>query len=187
MLRIFKIATLAMIFAVVSCETSEDLSSAMDHEVPECTSLTLSSNSETIVIDDGVLPLLMWGLVPEVNMETIVLPTLTVGKGSIVNLSVVLSDNVGVKTAELAYSNWLFAKYINFANPEGDIPLTPKSYTFTAQIEVPQNAVVTPWLEDYYFNDGSSMKVTQSYHKLTLTIVDVNMNERIVPIFIKVE
>lgn len=104
-------------------------------------------------------------------------------KGSTIDISVVISDNVAIKTAELAYSSWLFSKYINFTNPEGDIPLKPQTYTFMAQVTVPGNAVTTPWLETYYFNDGSSMKITQSYHKMVLTVTDVNMNVRIIPNF----
>jgi hypothetical protein len=98
-----------------------------------------------------------------------------------------ISDNEALKTAELSYSPWLFSKYINFANPEGDTPLTPQSYTYTAQITIPENAVTVPWIETFYFNDGSSIKYIQSYHKLVLTVVDVNMNTRTIPIFLKVE
>jgi len=147
----------------------------------------LSSNGKTKVKNDNISSLLFWGIVPQKNLEVITLPTLTVSKGSTLEISVVISDNVAIKTAEISYPNWLFSKYINFANPEGDIPLTPKNYTFTAQVVVPDNAITAPWLENYYFNDGSSMKITQSYHKIILTVVDINMNERMIPIFVKVE
>jgi len=175
------------LFGLISCESSDDISKGLDHEVPSCKSVTLSSNGKTVAIDDNISSLLLWGVVPASNLEKISLPTLTATKGSTINVSVEISDNVALKTAELSYSNWLFSKYINFANPEGDIPATPKSYTFTAQIVVPDNAVTTPWIEDYYYNDGSSVKIIQSYHKLSLTVVDMNMNKRIIPIFVKVE
>lgn len=98
-----------------------------------------------------------------------------------------ISDNVAIKTAELLYPSWLYSKYINFSNPEGDIPIKPLSYTFVADIPVPTEAVTTPWLETFTFNDGSTLKITQPYHKLILTVVDVNMNKRILPIYVKVE
>lgn len=183
----FIIAVLVLAFGIVSCETSEDISNGLDHQVPDCKTLTLTANGETKVIDDNVFPLLLWGVVPQTNLEVITLPTVTASKGSAIDISVVISDNVALKTAEISYPNWLFSKYINFTNPEGDIPLKPKSYTFTAQVVVPLNAVTAPWLENYYFNDGSSMKITQSYHKIVLTVTDVNMNVRIIPIFVKVK
>jgi len=187
MKKIIHIATLLIAFGLVSCETADQISNGLDHQVPEGKALTLSANGQTKVINDNISSLLLWGVVPQTNLETISLPTLTVSKGDSISISVVISDNVALKTADLAISDWLFDKYINFSNPEGNIPKTPQSYTFTAKVGVPLNAVTTPWLEDYYFNDGSSMKITQSYHKLTLTVTDINMNQRIIPIFVKVQ
>ncbi|MDP4237870.1 MAG: hypothetical protein Q8904_00175 [Bacteroidota bacterium] len=187
MKRIISIATIVIALGLVSCQTAEDISNGLDHQVPDCKALTLTANGQTKVISDSISSLLLWGVVPQTNMEKITLPTVTATKGDTITISVVLSDNVALKTADLAYADWLFDKYINFTNPEGNIPKTPKSYTFIAKVAVPDNAVTTPWLEDYYFNDGSSMKITQAYHKLTLTVVDINMNQRIIPIFVKVE
>jgi hypothetical protein len=187
MKNIINMAVLVLALGMSSCESSDDISKGLDHQVPDCKSLTITANGQTKVIDDNISSLLLWGVVPQTNLEKITLPTLTVAKGSTVGISVVISDNVALKTAELSYANWLFSKYINFTNPEGDIPLKPQSYTFTAQVAVPADAVSTPWLESYYFNDGSSMKITQSYHKMVLTVTDVNMNVRIMPIFVKVE
>lgn len=172
---------------MVSCETAEEISNGLDHQVPDCKALTLSANGQSVTINDSISSLLLWGVVPQTNLQIITLPTLTVSKGDSINISVVISDNVALKTVDLAYTDWLFDKYINFSNPSGNIPKTPKSYTFTSKVGVPVNAVTTAWLEDYYFNDGSSMKITQTYHKLTLTVVDVNMNVRIIPIFVKVQ
>ena len=187
MKHIINIAIVVFALGMASCESSEDTSNGLDHQVPDCKKLTISANGQTKVIDDNISSLLLWGLVPQTNLEKITLPTVTATKGSTVYISVVISDNVALKTAEISYSNWLFSKYINFTNPGGDIPLKPKSYTFTAQVVVPGNAVTTPWLENYYFSDGSTMKITQSYHKIVLTVVDVNMNVRIIPVFVKVE
>ena len=186
MKKIITFATLLIALGMASCETSEDISNRLDHQVPDCKTLILTSKGQNKVIDDNLVTKLLWGVVPQTNMETITLPTITVLKGDTINISVIISDNVALKTVDLAYTNWLFDKYINFTNPEGDIPKTPQSFTFTAQVIVPSNAVTTPWLENYYFNDGSTMKVTQSYHKFTLTVVDINMNQRIIPVFIKV-
>jgi len=185
--KIINSILIILFFGLVACESAEDLSNKLDHQVPECKSLTLSSNGQKVIVNDSIVNLLLWGVVPQINLETVVLPTITVKAGVTIEISVEISDNVGLKTAGLSYSSWLFSKYINFANPEGDIPLNPSSYTFTAQVEVPENAIATPWLENYYFNDGSLMKITQSYHKLELTVVDVNMNVRTTPIYVKVE
>lgn len=187
MKKILNIAAIIFALGFVSCETSEDISTGLDHQVPECKTVSLTASGQTKVIDDNIVTKLLWGVVPQTNLEVITLPTVTAAKGSTIDISIVISDNVAIKTAEMSYPAWLFSKYINFANPEGDIPLKPTSYTFTAQVVVPATAVSSPWLESYYFNDGSSMKITQSYHKLVLTVVDVNMNTRIIPIFVKVE
>jgi hypothetical protein len=182
-----KLLLVSLLFAVASCETSEDISNALDHTVPDCKTLTIKANSQTKVIDDAIVTKELWGFMPTVNLQTVVLPTVSVTKGSTLNISVVISDNVALRTAELAYSAWLYSKYINFSNPEGDIPLKPESYTFTADIIVPADAVTTPWIETFTFNDGSTLKINQPYHKMTLTVVDVNMNKRILPIYVKVE
>jgi hypothetical protein len=187
MKNVFNIAVLFLLFGMISCESAEDISRSKDYEVPACTSLTLSTDGQTKVIADDIVDKLLWSVVPQTNLETITLPTLTGTIGSTINISVEISDNEALKTAELSYSPWLFSKYINFANPEGDTPLTPQSYTYTAQITIPENAVTVPWIETFYFNDGSSIKYIQSYHKLVLTVVDVNMNTRTIPIFLKVE
>ncbi len=187
MKRILNMAILVISFAMVSCETSEDISNRLDHQLPDCKTVTLTANGQTKVIDDNIVTKLLWGIVPQTNMEVISQPTVTASKGSVIDVSVVISDNVGIKTAEMSYANWLFSKYINFSNPEGDIPLKPLTYTFTAQITVPATAISTPWLEDYYYHDGSSLKVTQAYHKIEFTVIDVNMNKRIIPIFVKVQ
>lgn len=187
MQKIVYVVLAILLTGLVSCESAEEISRGYDHEVPVCQSLTLKVNSETKVIDDNIVSQLLWGVIPQTNLETIVLPTVTASPGSTVELSIEISDNVAVKTAELSYSSWLYSKYINFANPVDDIPLTPERYTFVASITVPANAVTTPWIETYNFNDGSTMKYIQSYHKLTLTVVDVNMNSRSIPVFIRVE
>lgn len=187
MKHLLNIAILIIALGMASCESAHDTSNQLDHQVPDCKSLTLAANGQTKVIDDNISSLLLWGVVPQTNLEVITLPTVTASKGSTIDISVIISDNIALKTVEMSYPNWLFAKYINFANPEGDIPLTPNSYTFTAKVQVPDDAITTPWLENYYFNDGSSMKITQSYHKIVLTVVDINMNTRIIPVFVQVK
>lgn len=176
-----------LLILMVSCDTSEDISKALDHTVPDCKTLTIKGNGQTKVIDDAIVTKELWGFMPTVNLQMVVLPTVSVIKGNTLNISVVISDNVAIKTAELLYPSWLYSKYINFSNPEGDIPIKPLSYTFVADIPVPTEAVTTPWLETFTFNDGSTLKITQPYHKLILTVVDVNMNKRILPIYVKVE
>lgn len=187
MKRVIDIAVLFLLLAMVSCESSEEISRSLDHEVPGCSNLTITANGQTKVIADSIVTKMLWSYVPQVNLEEISLPTVTASKGSTIDISVEIIDNEALKTAELSYSDWLFTKYINFSNPEGDVPLEPKSYTFTAQVTVPDDAVSDPWIETFYFNDGSTMNYLQKYHKLELTLVDVNMNSRTVPIFLEVE
>lgn len=174
-------------FTFFSCESSDDISESMDHSVPECKSLTLTYGTQNLKIDDAILPEYFWGFVPSNNLEVVSLPTITVDKGATFTMSMKISDNVALKSLQLAYDKWLVSDYINFANPTGNTPLTPKSYDYSVQIKVPDDAVTTPWIEDYYYKDGLQMKVTQPYHKITLTLTDVNMNERIIPIFVKVQ
>lgn len=179
-----------VLFAILflgSCESSEDISKSLDHQVPDFKTLTLTANGQTIVFDDMIIAKNLWGYIPTINLETVVLETVVANKGSKINLSVVLIDNEALKTVEMAYSPWLASKYINFSNPLGDIPLNPKSYTFTAEIDVPINAVSIPWLEDFYFNDGSPMKIKQPYHKITITVTDINLNKRVLPVYVQVQ
>jgi hypothetical protein len=187
MKKILDIVLILFLFTIVACESAEDISRKLDHAVPGCNSLTLKAGGETKTIDDSIVGKLLWGVVPKTNLEVISLPTVTAKTGTSIEISIEISDNDALKTVELSYPDWLYSKYINFANPDGEIPLTPRSYTFTAQVNVPATAKTLPWIETYYFNDGSSMKITQSYHKITLTVVDVNMNARTIPIFVKVE
>ena len=185
--NIYKIAILSFAFGLFACQSSEDISNGLDHEVPACKSVTLTYGTQSKVIDDNIVTQYLWGFVPQNNLEAISLPTITVPRDSTFNLSVTLSDNETLKSVTVAYGSWLLNNYINFANPSGDIPLTPKTYKLTMDIKIPKDAVVTPWLESFYFKDGLMMKITQSYHRIDLTVIDTNMNKRIVPIFVKVQ
>jgi len=182
-----QVLCMGLVFNFFACESAEDISKGLDHQVPACKTLTLTYGSQTKVIDDAKVSLYYWGVVPQTNLETIVFPTITVPRSSTFSISVALSDNDALKNLTLEYSDWSLSESINFANPIDNIPLTPKSYTYSTQVTIPADAVNTPWIDNYYFNDGFNMKVTQSYHKLTLTVVDVNMNQRIIPIYVKVE
>ena len=185
MKRIINILLVAM--ALVSCESSDDISNGFDHQVPECKNVTLVSGAQTKVIDDTNVTRYYWGFIPKANLDIITLPTITATKGSTFSISVVISDNVSLRSLTLSYSPWLYSKYINFANPEAGIPLTPQTYTLNADVTVPATAISSSWLENYYFNDGMYMKISTVYHKMELTVTDTNMNKRIIPIFVKVE
>lgn len=187
MKRIINIAVILLSVILVACESSDDISNSLDHQVPECKSVSLVSNGQTVNIDDAIITKNLWGFVPTTNLQTVDLPTLTASKGSTVKLNVTISDNVALKTLEFAYSSWLVSKYINFSNPEGDIPKNPTSYAYTTEFVVPADAVSTPWIETFNYNDGSAIKITQPYHKMTLTIVDINMNKKIIPVYIKIQ
>jgi len=182
-----KCAALALILTFVSCQSSDDISNGFDHQVPVCKTLTLVYGTQTSVIDDNTVTKYYWGYVPLSNLETLTLPTISVSKGDTFNIHVAISDNASLSSLTLVNSTWMFSKYINFKNPEVGIPLTPKAFTLNVDVPVPATAVSTSWLENYYFNDGSYMKISTTYHKLELTVTDVNMNKRIVPIFVKVQ
>lgn len=65
----FNIAVLIFVLGLASCETSEDVSNGLDHQVPECKSITLTVNGQTKVIDDNISSLLLWSVVPQKNLE----------------------------------------------------------------------------------------------------------------------
>lgn len=185
MKRIIKILLVGM--GLMSCQSSEDISNGFDHQIPDCKNVTLISGAQTKVFDDAKVTQYYWGFIPQANLETLTLPTITVAKGGTFSVSVIVSDNVSLSSLTLAYSPWLYSKYVNFTNPEAGIPLTPQKYTLNVDITVPATAISTLWLENYYFNDGQFMKISTVYHKLELTVTDTNMNKRIIPIFVKVE
>ncbi len=103
-----------------------------------------------------------------------------VAAGSVVNVNVQLSDNVGLSKLEFSYDAWTIGESLSFSE-QGN----PKSYLYQTTVQVPATAL-TSWSETVYRNDGSSYSMTQMYHKLTLKVYDVNANVRTSYIYLKV-
>ena len=89
--KIINSILIILFFGLVACESAEDLSNKLDHQVPECKSLTLSSNGQKVIVNDSIVNLLLWGVVPQINLETVVLPTITVKAGVTIEISVEIS------------------------------------------------------------------------------------------------
>lgn len=100
--------------------------------------------------------------------------------GSVVDLKIQLSDNVGLSKLEFSYDAWAVSESVSLLD-QGN----PKSYLYQIAVKVPTTAL-TSWSETVYRNDGSSYVVTQLYHKLSLKVYDVNGNVRIAYVYIKV-
>lgn len=75
-----------LLILMVSCDTSEDISKALDHTVPDCKTLTIKGNGQTKVIDDAIVTKELWGFMPTVNLQMVVLPTVSVIKGNTLNI-----------------------------------------------------------------------------------------------------
>jgi len=58
MKKVIYIVTIIIALGLVSCETADQISNGLDHQVPECKSLTLSANGQTIAINDNISSLL---------------------------------------------------------------------------------------------------------------------------------
>lgn len=95
-----------------------------------------------------------------------------------VQLEIEVSDKAGLKKVVFAYGDWNLNEVVEL---EG----SPVTYVYKKTITVPQNAV-KEWTESVKENDGTIIEVGQTYHKLTLTATDMNMNVKLIPIYIKV-
>lgn len=104
--------------------------------------------------------------------------SLVVDKLQEVNLSVRVADESGLYRLVFSYGDWMLNEIIYMEK-------APEEYLFETSIAIPENAK-TSWEEITTYHDGSTAKITQSYHKLTLSVTDVNMNVRTVPIYVKV-
>jgi len=106
--------------------------------------------------------------------------TIEASKGSTVSLKATLSDESGLLSCKLDYSEWNVLQEIKL-----DESGYPKTYEFTANIVIPDDAKES-WLEDYQKNDGTVFNITQTYHKISLTFYDTVKNMNVVNFYIKV-
>ena len=107
--------------------------------------------------------------------------TLEVTAGEKVNINALLSDESGIQRVEFTYGNWKINTIVDLSAE----PVQP-TYTFTTEITVPADAL-KPWEEKEYYNDGTSLVITQTYHKLLLSVWDKNRNLRKGYCYVKVK
>lgn len=96
--------------------------------------------------------------------------TLVVTAGEKVTLNALLADESGIQRIEFTYGNWRLNTIVDLTAES-----TQVSYTFTTEITVPADALKS-WEEKEYYNDGTSLIISQTYHKLLLTVWDKNRN-----------
>ncbi|MCX6226530.1 MAG: hypothetical protein NTV01_17575 [Bacteroidia bacterium] len=107
--------------------------------------------------------------------------TLEVAAGENVTINAVIEDESGIQRIEFTYGDWRINKIIDLSNDSNTV-----TYPFTLDIQVPADAL-QQWEENSYFNDGSSIKIIQQYHKLTLSAWDKNRNLNKSYLYVKVK
>lgn len=108
------------------------------------------------------------------------LDTFQVSRGAVVNLKAVLSDESGLESCVLSYDKWKISKEIKLK----DLGY-PTTYDYSTEVAIPVDAEFS-WKEDYQKHDGTIFKITQTYHKLSLTFYDAVRNKNIVYFYVKV-
>jgi len=107
--------------------------------------------------------------------------TLEVDPGGTVLIQAVVEDESGIQRIEFTYGDWRINHIIDLREETGT-----ESYSFSLEIEVPRDAR-KEWEENKYFNDASSIKIIQRYHKLALSVWDKNRNLSKTYCYIKVK
>ena len=112
----------------------------------------------------------------------IVADTILAAKGSVVTLKATLTDESGLKSYNLQYTDWdLKEEKVRINETE-----FPKTYEFRANVIIPDSAKQS-WIESYQKNDGTTFNVTQTYHKISLTFFDAVNNSNVVYFYIKIQ
>jgi hypothetical protein len=96
--------------------------------------------------------------------------SLDVTAGETIVLNAVIEDESGLQRIEFTYGDWRINKIVDLTEETGT-----ESYTLAQEITVPVDAM-KEWEESFYYNDGSSIKITQRYHRLALSAWDKNRN-----------
>ena len=110
----------------------------------------------------------------------IAVDTFEVHRGATVELKATLTDASGLLSCTLSYSAWNVTNEVQLQNSG-----FPKKYEYSFVVTVPDDAEYS-WIEDYQNNDGSIFKITQTYHKISLTFYDAVKNKNVVNFYIKV-
>lgn len=106
--------------------------------------------------------------------------TLEVTAGQSIIITATVEDESGIQRIEFSYGDWRINKIIDLSGESGT-----GSYPFSLEITAPANAL-KEWEESKYFNDASSIKVIQQYHKLALSAWDKNRNLRKEYVYVRV-
>jgi hypothetical protein len=96
--------------------------------------------------------------------------TLEVAAGEKVTINAVVGDDSGIQRIEFSYGDWRINKIVDLTLETNVI-----SYPFSLEITVPADAA-KEWAENLYFNDASSIMITQKFHRLALSAWDRNRN-----------
>lgn len=96
--------------------------------------------------------------------------TVEVAAGATVRVNALIEDESGIQRIEFTYGDWRINQIIDLSKESGNY-----SYQFSTDIQVPADAK-KEWEENLYFNDASSIKIIQKYHKLILSAWDKNRN-----------
>jgi hypothetical protein len=106
--------------------------------------------------------------------------TVDVAAGGTIPVDALVEDASGIRRIEFSYGDWRINTIVDLSEETGNT-----SYRFTSEILVPANAK-KEWEENRYFNDASSIKVIQRYHKLILSAWDRNRNQARGYLYVKV-
>jgi len=107
--------------------------------------------------------------------------TILATRGSVVTLNATLTDDSGLKSYRLQYTDWDLKEEKVRINETA----FPKTYEFSANVIIPDSAKLS-WNESYQKNDGTTFNVTQTYHKISLTFFDAVNNSNVVYFYIKI-
>ncbi len=105
--------------------------------------------------------------VPSVEFTT---DTLEVTAGENIAINALIEDESGIQRIEFTYGDWRINNIIDLSEETGKF-----TYQFSIDVQVPADAK-KEWEENKYFNDASSIKITQRYHQLVLSAWDKNRN-----------
>lgn len=117
-------------------------------------------------------------IVPAITFST---DTLEVAAGETITVNAVIEDDSGIQRIEFSYGDWR----INNIKDLSEEPNTA-TYPFSMEFTVPADAT-KEWQEDLFFKDGSSIKIIQHYHKLSLSAWDKNRNLNKGYLYVKVK
>jgi hypothetical protein len=115
----------------------------------------------------------------EVPQVVLLADSLEVAPLQEVTLKAELSDNAGLSKLVFTYGNWAIAEAVELKD-------NPKTCAFERTLTIPADAE-KEWSDFVTLNTGETKPVTETYHKLALTVTDINMNLRTVYIYIKVK